>query len=353
MNDAWQSFLSQQGAQSDNEGRIQFEGVSSEINAAGSGDVIADLSHLALIQVSGEDAEAFLLSQLTNDLRLVDKQHSQLSAYCTPKGRMLAIFRIYANDNGYLLQMPTAIADSIVPRLRMYVMRSKVVLEPADGLVCIGIAGQQAEKALRTITVDVPQQTNETLVHEGILVTRLPGDQTRFTAIADTETAQSIWQKLAETRVPVGAAAWSWLEIRAGQPVVLPETAEAFVPQMANLDLVDGINFKKGCYPGQEIVARMQYLGKLKQRMISAHLDVKGNIEEAPKPGDSLFAPGFRDQSVGTVVDAQPSPESGYDLLAVAKLAAIDAGELHHDAVDGPTLELTDLPYALPTATES
>lgn len=349
MNDAWQSFLSHQGAQSDNEGRIQFKGASSEINAAASGDVIADLSHLALTQVSGEDAETFLLSQLTNDLRVVDKQHSQLSAYCTPKGRMLAIFRIYANDSGYLLQMPIAIADNIVPRLRMYVMRSKVVLEPANGLVCIGIAGPRAEEVLKSVTAGVPQQTNETLPHDGILVTRLPGVQPRFTAIADSETAQSMWQKLAETLTPVGAAAWSWLEIKAGQPVVLPETAEAFVPQMANLDLIDGINFKKGCYPGQEIVARMQYLGKLKQRMISAHI----NIKEAPKPGDSLFAPGFRGQSVGTVVDAQPGPESGYDLLAVAKLAAIDAGELHHDTVDGPTLELTDLPYALPTATES
>lgn len=349
MNNAWHSFLSRHDAQSDSEGRIQLNGVSSDIGAAASGDVVADLSHLTLIQVSGEDAQTFLLGQFTNDLQLVDKQHSQLSAYCTPKGRMLAIFRIMANDSGYLLQMPAAIADSIVPRLRMYVMRSKVVLEPADKLVSIGVAGPGAEQALKSITGDVPQQTNDTIQGNGTIVTRLPGDRPRFTVIADTETAQSVWQQLAKTLTPVGAAAWSWLEIKAGQPVVLPETMEAFVPQMANLDLIDGINFKKGCYPGQEIVARMQYLGKLKQRMICAHLD----IDARPKPGDSLFAPGFRDQSVGTLVDAQPNPESGYDLLAVTKLAAINAGDLHYGATDGPILELTDLPYELPKVVES
>ena len=205
--------------------------MTSEINAVASGDVIADLSYLALIQASGEDAETFLLGQFTNDLKLVDKQHSQLSAYCTPKGRMLAIFRIIANDNGYLLQMPTAIADNIVPRLRMYVMRSKVLLEPADELVCIGIAGPRAEEVLKSVAGEVPQQASDTVQQNGIIVTRLPGDRPRFTIITDTETAQSIWQQLAETLAPVGSAAWSWLEIKAGQPVVLPETSEAFVPQ--------------------------------------------------------------------------------------------------------------------------
>lgn len=352
MNNTWQSFLSSQGAHSDNEGRIQFKDVSSETSetsAAASDNVIADLSHLALIQVSGEDAESFLLGQFTNDLQAVDKLHSQLSAYCTPKGRMLAIFRIYANDSGYLLQMPADIAEAIVPRLRMYVMRSKVALEPALNLVGIGIAGSGVGQALESIMGKVPLQTNDTVQHNGIMATRLPGDRPRFTIITDIENAQSMWQQLVETLTPVGSTAWSWLEIEAGQPVVLTETVEAFVPQMANLDLIDGINFKKGCYPGQEIVARMQYLGKLKQRMISAHLPV--NV--APRPGDSLFAPGFRDQSVGTVVDAQPGPDSGFDLLAVAKLAAIDTDELHHGAIDGPRLELTHLPYDLPKTTES
>ncbi|MFV1996841.1 MAG: folate-binding protein YgfZ [Acidiferrobacterales bacterium] len=347
MNDTWQSFISGQGAHSDNEGRIQFKDVSSETSAAAQGNVIADLSHLSLIEASGQDAETFLLGQFTNDLHSVDKQHSQLSAYCTPKGRMLAIFRVYANDNGLLLQMPSAIAVDTVSRLQMYIMRSKVTLEPVDNLVSIGVAGPGVEPALAAITGDVPLKTNDTIQRNAIMVTRLPGDRPRFSIIADIENIQSVWQQLAANLTPVGSAAWSWLEIEAGQPVVLPETAEAFVPQMANLDLVDGINFKKGCYPGQEIVARMQYLGKLKQRMISARL----HASEAPGPGDSLFAPGFRDQSVGTIVDAQASPKGGYDLLAVAKLAAIDTDDLRHGAIDGPGLELTRLPYDLPKAT--
>ncbi len=349
MNDTWQTYITQQGAQADNAGRITFSETTSEISAAESGDVIADLSHLALVQVSGDDAQTFLLNQLTNDLRVVNDRHSQLSAYCTPKGRMLAIFRIYFRDSGYLLQLPAVIAESIVSRLRMYVMRAKVVLESADNLVCIGLAGPGSEAALTSFPMGVPQKINESQMSGKFMVTRLPGNQARFSIVTDTESAKSFWEKLHKSFTPIGAAAWSWLEIKSGQPVVLPETSEAFVPQMTNLDLIDGINFKKGCYPGQEIVARMQYLGKLKQRMVAAHI----SADHSPSPGDNLFAPGFRDQSVGTIVDAQPNPKHGYDLLAVAKLEAIEANELHFGTPDGPSVELTDLPYDLPSAAES
>ncbi|MDO8705651.1 MAG: hypothetical protein Q7J84_11975, partial [Sulfuricaulis sp.] len=132
--------------------------------------------------------------------------------------------------------------------------------------------------------------------------------------------------------------------IMAGIPSVHPGTIEEFVPQMANLEAVGGVNFKKGCYPGQEIVARMQYLGKLKQRMYRAH--VQGGV--LPRPGDAIFAPDFPGQSAGTVVDAQAAPDNGYDLLAVIQISSAGAGELHLKNEIGQLLSLQPLPYTLP-----
>jgi hypothetical protein len=142
---------------------------------------------------------------------------------------------------------------------------------------------------------------------------------------------------------------WDWLDIMAGIPGVHPETSDAFVPQMANLEIVGGVNFKKGCYPGQEIVARMQYLGKLKQRMYRARFE--GNTQ--PHPGDSIFAPDFPGQSAGTVVAAQPAPDNGFDLLAVIQISSAEAGELHLGSETGPKLSLQNLPYPVAPATRA
>jgi folate-binding protein YgfZ len=137
---------------------------------------------------------------------------------------------------------------------------------------------------------------------------------------------------------------WSWLDIMAGLPTVLPETSEAFVPQMANLEILGGVNFKKGCYPGQEIVARMQYLGRLKQRMFRAHVD----SPQRPMPGLDVHCPEFGEQSAGAVVDAQPSPRGGYDLLAVIQISCARSEELRLGDRQGPRLKIETQPCAIP-----
>lgn len=141
----------------------------------------------------------------------------------------------------------------------------------------------------------------------------------------------------------MGARCWAWLDIMAGIPTVYPQTSERFLPQAANLDLLGGINFRKGCYTGQEIIARLRYLGKLKQRMYRAHADT----ERVPEPGANLYGASAGAQAVGTVVDAQPSPQGGCDLLAVAYIDSVQGEALRLSEPVGPELALQPLPYAL------
>jgi len=144
----------------------------------------------------------------------------------------------------------------------------------------------------------------------------------------------------ARAQVEVGGApAWDWLLINAGIPSVLPQTQEHFVPQMANMEVLGGVSFNKGCYPGQEIVARSQYLGKVKRRLYLAHLDAE------PRPGDELFAPDPTDQAAGMIANAAPAPGGGWDVLAVVLTPSVEAGEVRLKARDGARLAFRPLPY--------
>jgi hypothetical protein len=174
-------------------------------------------------------------------------------------------------------------------------------------------------------------------------VLALPGG--RYVTFAPPQIAPALWERLTASARPAGAGAWQWLTIRAGVPVITPSTADQFVPQAANLDALGGINFQKGCYTGQEIVARTQYLGRLKERLVLAHVD-----GAAPGPGARLYSPAFDAQACGIVVNAAAAPAGGSDLLAVLQLAAADSGDVRVDARDGRRLVLLPLPYTLPVA---
>ncbi len=341
MRSDWHEFLTRAGAVIEDGAVRRFSEPRQEVRAAATGDVIADLSHWSLIRAAGIDAEGFLQGQLTNDVRQLGNG-SQLSGYCTAQGRMLALFRIFRRDGDFYLQLPAALRESVLKRLRMFVLRAKVSLEPMDDeLARIGVAGPGVEAGLRQRLGPLPAQPDEGTSLGALTLLRLRGPHPRLEIVGPYAEIERLWSGLALT--PVGAAAWAWLDIMAGMPTVLPATAEAFVPQMTNLELLGGVNFKKGCYPGQEIVARTHYLGRLKQRMYRAHVD----STQAPKAGDPLYAPNFGEQAAGTVVDAQPAPEGGYDLLAVVQIASADAGVLSLHSPDGAAVTLRSLPYAL------
>jgi len=345
VNETWKSFIRNQGAVLEGERVAHFGNPAQERRAAAGGNVLADLSDLALIRARGDDATTFLNGQLSNDIKAVDATHSQLASWCSPKGRMLVIFRIFQRGSDYLLQLPAVLEENILKRLRMFVLRAKVTLESMKAeLVSIGVSGPDAEFILRDAAGFAPGGENHCETRDEISIVSLPGPHPRFQIVAPASVAINLWDGLKAKAMPVGPPVWAWLDIMAGIPTVLPETSEAFVPQMANLELVGGVHFKKGCYPGQEIVARMQYLGKLKQRMYRAH------AADTAHAGDAIYAPDFPGQSAGTVVDAQPAPDGGHDLLIVVQISSAANGALHLYSENGPQLLIQSLPYPLPAS---
>ena len=346
LNNEWETRLRADGAVMVADEIMHFGDPLREIRAAATADVIADVSHLALLRVHGAEAQGFLQGQLSNDIRLVTDSHSQLSAYCNPKGRMLAIFRIFKHDDAYLLQLPAVLAEVTLKRLSMFILRAKVTLTADPDLISLGIAGPNAALRLQELWGPVPIQVDDCRNDATVTAIHLPGVTPRFQLVGPVSTLGPLWDRLKSAAMPVGNPIWRWLNIQAGVPSIWPGTVEEFVPQMANLDLVGGVNFKKGCYPGQEIVARMHYLGRLKQRMVRAHV----TSNSPPLPGTPVFAPNFPGQSAGMVVDAQAGPSGGYDLLMVAQLSSIAQGEIYLERPDGPALTLKDLPYSLPAS---
>jgi folate-binding protein YgfZ len=226
----------------------------------------------------------------------------------------------------------------------MYVLRSKVSLSDASSdLMRLGLTGDCASALLQPRFPAIPNTANEVVQHAGFTLIRLPGASPRFELLAPAEDLITFWQAAAEQAIRLGDDFWALQEIRAGVPIIYPATSEAFVPQMTNMQLVDGVSFTKGCYTGQEVVARMQYLGKLKRRMYLAHV----SSESQPQPGDELYSAGSTSgQGTGKVVDARPA-NGGYDLLAVIEAGVAESHEICLGE-KGPRLELRQLPYPFP-----
>ncbi|HHJ17195.1 MAG TPA: folate-binding protein [Gammaproteobacteria bacterium] len=339
----WKDFLSKAGAEFDEAGVAHYGNPRRELSVAITGNVFADLSHYGLISVHGEDAETFLQGQLTNDIRKVKDTHSQFSGMCNPKGRLLASFRIFHRGDSYYLCLPSSMLEGVINRLRMFVLRSRVTLEDAsDTFVHLGISGTDAGEDLQKFAGRLPGNVNDVLQDDKLTIVCVPGIHPSYEVFTLPDTAMQLWDKLNVQSAPIGADAWQLLDILAGVPVISPETREDFVPQMVNLQLIDGVSFQKGCYTGQEIVARMQYLGKLKRRMYLARVQA----DARPAGGTEIFAAGNSEQGVGKVLSAAPHPDGDYALLVVLQIASAEAEDsLHLGGADGPPLALEALPY--------
>lgn len=303
---------------------------------------ITDLSHFGLIRAAGPDVRTFLQGQLTNDINLVTPETAQLSSYCSPKGRMLGSFWILQRGDDLYLQLPVERRDAILKRLQMFVLRAQVTLADAsDELARFGLTGDCAAALLPF----APTADKGCITRDGLSVIRVPGDRPRFEVLGPPQRLAELYSQALPGAQPTGPDFWTLMDIRAGLPNVFDDTVEAFVPQMANLQLIGGVSFTKGCYTGQEVVARMQYLGKLKRRMYHAHI----SGEERPQPGTEVYSPSSESgQGAGRIVAAAPSPDGGFEVLAVLQISSAEAGDVRLRDASGPVLELRELPYPFP-----
>jgi folate-binding protein YgfZ len=311
---------------------------------------VCTLPHLGLIQAEGADTASFLHGQLSQDVQLLPAGQARLGAYCTAKGRMLADFLLWRHgDDGVRLLLTASLLPATLKRLSMFVLRAKVKLTDAlaptqaSAQSLRGVVGLPLIVRLAEAAGGMAPATNEVLaLPEGAQLVRLPDVQ---------GVARALWvgpaaQADALSALPaVSPALWHWLEVMSGVPRIEASTVEQFVPQMINYELVGGVNFRKGCYPGQEVVARSQYRGTVKRRLHLAH--VEGT--STPAAGQEVFASTDPEQPCGMVVNAAAAPKGGWVCSLELKLDHASA-VLHLGSAQGSTLQLQALPYALPTA---
>ncbi len=298
------------------------------------------LDDWGVIRAAGADARSFLNGQLTQETLLLDADQARLAGYCTPKGRLLASFVIWRRaEDEVLLACSADVLPAVLKRLSMFVLRAKCKLSDVSAQLPLwGLAGEAARAALRT-KASMPVWGCASVA--GADVIRLPD-----AAVNETPVPRWLWagaSGFALAAVPaLDADDWRWLEVTSGVPRVVGATVEQFVPQMVNLELVGGVDFQKGCYPGQEVVARSQYRGTLKRR---AHI-VGSPV--ALQPGQEVFHDADPGQPAGMVVLAGSLAGRHHAALVELKLSALAGGSLHAGAADGPLLTPATLPYAIP-----
>jgi folate-binding protein YgfZ len=336
----WLKFIADRGARIA-DGRVRdFGDREAEMAATSQGSIVADLGHLGLLTITGEDASDFLHAQLSCDVQGLTSDQATWGCYCSPKGRVLANFLLWRMSDGFGMLLPAEIVASVQKRLQMFVLRSKVKLaERTAETVVLGLTGSEAMDTAARLVGTMPRGDLSIAYRDGLSAIALPGQ--RVILVGAVEQAQGIWPQLAAAFRPVGTDRWMWLDIVHRLPWIGLATQDQFVPQMANLELIGAINFRKGCYPGQEIVARTQYLGTPKRRLALAHVAT----EAPPAEGSALVAEDDTGQSAGVIVNAARAPEGGFDLLAVVQTARMTSAL--RLAAGGPLLEIRALPYSV------
>jgi folate-binding protein YgfZ len=241
------------------------------------------LDQVSLIEVQGEDHIEFLQGQLTQDIKLLTQGQAKFAGFCNPKGRLLAFMLAYGYHNAIHIQIDKSIEESILKRLKMYVLRSRVTIQSlSNQFTQIGFIGSEA---LTKINIDPPQNFLEITASHDVIIMRISKDTERYQLIGKNLAVDALIKLALSEYTPMSIDEWNNISILDGIPEVFPSTQEAFIPQSLNMDLIDGVNFKKGCYTGQEIVARTHYLGKVKRRMYRVSVESEDNLIA----GDLIF----------------------------------------------------------------
>lgn len=308
------------------------------------------LEQLAVIEISGADAATFLHGQLTHDIAQLPPGLACLAGYCTAKGRLLASLVVWrapqSEPPAFHALIAKDIAETVVKRLSMFVLRAKAKLAvttlPVQGIVLRRDEAKQAEQALE---------------RAGIAGASLPSDPSPYTVVhlpdaaciaapsADAGAARWwIVGKAGAAAQPGAEALWRAADIAAGLPWIVAATQDTFIPQTLNLDLIDGVSFTKGCYPGQEVVARSHYRGTIKRRM--AHGLIEPAPASEPLPGADIYDARQPESPCGRVINAA-STETGCHLLLEVQLADLDSADFRLETAEGATIRIQPLPYSI------
>lgn len=281
------------------------------------------ISGYGVLRVEGPDARAFLHAQLTVDVEQLPPDRARRAGWCSAKGRLLATFLLVPDEGGYLLQLSRDLVAPVAKRLSMFVLRAKVKVADASAAFPLhGLWGTGAHARVSALGIPVPAADLEVTRGDGRIAVRLGSERFLLLGAADM-------------KADADEREWMLEDIRSGLPTVTLATQDQLVPQMANFELVGGVDFRKGCYPGQEVVARAQYRGAVKRRLYRLR-------SAAPLvPGQHLFADDLPGQAAGTVVNSAAG-----EVLAVLPIASVDAKSPVRAAAGGEALEVLSLPYS-------
>lgn len=347
MNNDWKDYLLAHGARLTSEGAddglLHFMDEASANEKAEHATVLCDLSQYSLVVIAGGDATSFMQGQFTNDVKKVDADSSQLNAFCNNKGRMIANFRLFNYQQNFFLSLKKDLVGRSISHLQNYILRAQVAVQDiSEQLIHLGLSGDNATELLSAFIDNINETVDSVSHNDDYIAIRVAGLKPRYEIFCSIEQAKALWEKISEQAEVVNSSSWDYLNIQAGIPFIDAGSSEEFVPQMANMELINGVSFTKGCYTGQEIVARMHYLGKLKKRCYKVHIDT----ETKPHTGDKLFAEEAKaGQNTGAIIQAEKNPAGGYDALAVIQIADAESKLFLNDA-NGPAITLKELPYS-------
>ncbi|MBV1790493.1 folate-binding protein [Marinobacterium sp. D7] len=335
MNTHWHDSLAALGYTLDEQGNATTGNSTSQDSTC-----LVPLTRQRIIRITGPEAQKFLQGQLSCNLAEVERIGSRLGSHCNIKGHMISLFRVMKQTpESFWLRSNSGNADKALATIKKYILFSKAEAQLSDDLVGIGLFGPNATELGAQIIATIPAENDGVSVEGEKLLVRVPGN--RFECWLPAADAAELIKQLSQQAMLAGTDDWLLQEIRAGLPELNSDTSEAFIPQMTNLQVFDGVSFTKGCYTGQEVVTRLQHRGILKKPMYRASV----TSTERPQPGQALHT--AEKEDVGQVVIAAPTGAGQYELLAVINKEQAEHSDIRLGSAEGPVLELLELPYEL------
>ena len=305
--------------------------------------VVSPFTDTAIYAVSGSDATGFLQGQLTFDVTEVNSTHSRSGGWCSAKGRVQTTMRLLVElddrpDAGYQALLPADHAIPIMQQLQRFVLRAKVAIQPLGNRLCFGLSGADAPAWIEATFGTAPAEINTVIVDTGGCVVRLPADPPRFFLTAPMLSLAPLWRSASRSFPVVGSAAWRMLDILAGVITIDAARSNQYLPQMINLNRYRGISYTKGCYIGQEVIARTYHLGRLKRRAFRVRVDAA-----APNPGDSVYTAQADNASVvGNIIESQPLPDNISIAHAILRIDQAQSKPLRLGSAAGPTVTVDE-----------